>query len=374
MRKVWFWALFVIIVAADILSFAFRDSLAQDWSDNEKNIMLPIVQISVLIVLLIVWGVPKLYVSNLKDISFNQKKEKLRIENESRQTLAQIIGGIIILGGLFFTYSTYRLNTKQLELGTNQQKLNEEGQITDRFTKAVELIGSQEVEVRTAGLYALERISKDSQKDYWTIMEIVSAFVREKSHNFGVVNQASDSGQRSQSTSSKNRQRENVASDIKAALTILGTRNGLDPVGKKINLKKANLQNIDLSDLNFSNTDFSDADLSDAILSETKLINAVLVGTTLKGAMISDNTDLTGADLSSADLRGASLSGVKVTELKFEDTDFRGTDLHEINELKYEQLTVALVDTDTKLPEYLKNRQAELIGLTRRRLVNLGIR
>jgi hypothetical protein len=40
--------------------------------------------------------------------------------------------------------------------------LNRAGQITDRFTKAIEQLGHEELDVRLGGIYALERIARDS--------------------------------------------------------------------------------------------------------------------------------------------------------------------------------------------------------------------
>ena len=37
------------------------------------------------------------------------------------------------------------------------------------------------MEIRLGGIYALERISNESEKDYWPIMEILTAYVRKNS-------------------------------------------------------------------------------------------------------------------------------------------------------------------------------------------------
>jgi hypothetical protein len=58
-----------------------------------------------------------------------------------------------------------------------------EGQITDRYTKAIEQLGAvdqagkNKLEVRLGGIYALERIAKESEKDHWPIMEVLTAYV-----------------------------------------------------------------------------------------------------------------------------------------------------------------------------------------------------
>jgi hypothetical protein len=59
--------------------------------------------------------------------------------------------------------------------------LSREGQVTDRYTKAVEQLGSDKLDVRIGGIYALERVARDSARDHPTVMEVLSAFVREHS-------------------------------------------------------------------------------------------------------------------------------------------------------------------------------------------------
>ena len=57
--------------------------------------------------------------------------------------------------------------------------VSQEGQITDRFTRAIEQLGAEQLQVRLGGIYALERIARDSPGDHWPIMEVLTAFVRE---------------------------------------------------------------------------------------------------------------------------------------------------------------------------------------------------
>src|SRR4030095_8537784 len=67
---------------------------------------------------LLLWKLPQWQVSALPDA-----KDRLGLESQSRQTLAQIVGGVVLLLGLYFTAQTL--------------KTTQEGQITDRFTKAM---------------------------------------------------------------------------------------------------------------------------------------------------------------------------------------------------------------------------------------------
>ena len=64
-------------------------------------------------------------------------------------------------------------------------KAVQEGQITERFTKAIEQLGAIDdngkprLELRLGGIHALERIAQESEKDHWPIMEVLTTYVRE---------------------------------------------------------------------------------------------------------------------------------------------------------------------------------------------------
>ena len=62
-----------------------------------------------------------------------------------------------------------------------QTDADRQRRITESFSKAVEQLGSDKLEVRLGGIYSLERISKESPDDYWTVMENLTAFARERS-------------------------------------------------------------------------------------------------------------------------------------------------------------------------------------------------
>jgi hypothetical protein len=57
-----------------------------------------------------------------------------------------------------------------------------ERQVTDRYTRAVEQLGSGKLDVRIGSVYALERIARDSLPGHPAVMEVLAAFIRENSH------------------------------------------------------------------------------------------------------------------------------------------------------------------------------------------------
>ena len=91
--------------------------------------------------------------------------------------------------------------------------LSREGQVTDRYTKAVEQLGSDKLDVRIGGIYALERIGRDSVRDQATVMEVLAAFVREHAQKWP----------RHRVMTARTRERTGRL-DVQAALTVIGRR------------------------------------------------------------------------------------------------------------------------------------------------------
>ena len=82
----------------------------------------------------------------------------------ARGRLLTLGAGLLAAGALLFTARNF--------------VLSREGQVTDRYTKAIEQLGSDKLDVRIGGIYALERIARDSAKDHPTVMEVLTAFIR----------------------------------------------------------------------------------------------------------------------------------------------------------------------------------------------------
>ena len=122
-----------------------------------------------ILIVILLWLGPKLQISRLTQdtvVRFDK-------ENEERKTLATMIGGLAIAISLYSTMMTLYLA--------------QEGQITDRYNKAVELLGAvggnghPQVEVRLGGIYALARIARDSKNDRRTVDDVLSAYLRQNS-------------------------------------------------------------------------------------------------------------------------------------------------------------------------------------------------
>lgn len=55
-------------------------------------------------------------------------------------------------------------------------RLAQEGQLTDRYAKAIEQLGDDRLYIRLGGIFALERLGVDSPRDHPTVVEVLSAF------------------------------------------------------------------------------------------------------------------------------------------------------------------------------------------------------
>src|SRR6516165_11618357 len=91
------------------------------------------------------------------------------------------VGGTVIVGIAGF-WASVRNTNKTTALALRAVELTEQGQVTDRYSKAIEQLGSDKLDVRIGGIYALERIARDSPRDHPTIMEVLGAFIRGHSH------------------------------------------------------------------------------------------------------------------------------------------------------------------------------------------------
>jgi hypothetical protein len=241
-------------------------------------------------------------------------------ESDTRTTVVQIIGGAVLFIGLYFTAKTWRTS--------------QEGQITDRFTKAINQLGEAgpgKLAIRLGGIYALERITRESAKDYWPIMEILAAYVREYAPWPPNTSEPTAGGD----------QRPRPAADIAAILTVFGRRRiatgrGLD---ESIYLGEVDLRGASLVDAHLERIDFSEAHLEGAALHIASLHGAILNHAHLEGASLEAadvratliEAHLEGAVLTGACLEGASLALAHLEKANLTDANLKKALLFKIH-------------------------------------------
>ena len=250
------------------------------------------------------------------------------------RNLAFVAGAAAAGVGLWLAWQRTRAVSEQAKVDRErleqQAFTDEERLITDNFTRAVDQLGSDQIAIRLGAIYALERISQDSERDHWPIMETLTAFVRENAKLRGTAEDEAEVGRRI---------------DIAAILTVLGRRSEKelardpkrdDQEGRHLNLARTNLEAADLRDAKLAHAilagadlggahlegaELVGADLKDANLARAKLRRSKLERARLKGANL-ERAELTNADLKDANLGGACLAGA---DLK--GADLKGADL-----------------------------------------------
>jgi len=286
---------------------------------TEVLLICGLVIVSVLVIAT-VWYIPKRQVNNLTKIrrdkklsEFEREKERIKLEDDTRKTLAQIVGGIFLIAGLFFTYNTYRLGLKQQEISIQKQELDRRGQITDRFNKAVTNLGNQDLAVRLGGLYSLDQILKDSPEDYQTILEVLSAYIRQK----GKTEEAKDADGELNSNTKLIIVRGKLLPDVEVAVTIIGKRPySVDRDNVRINLSESSLTLADFRGLNFAQTDFERSELY-----QTDFTEADFAGANFKGAKIDHAKFENAKNLTSEQLESAVFDSIRVVGDKLLDRE-----------------------------------------------------
>jgi hypothetical protein len=167
------------------------------------------------------------------------------LKNDVRTTLLQALAGIVLFAGAIATWRNIQINKA--------------GQITERFTRAIEQLGSKQLQIRLGGIYALERIARDSSQDHGPVMGILTAFLRDPP---SLELDPPFSSERQTSTSEMEKETIHLRdvtlrTDVQAALTVVARRKvSYDTKGRTLDLagvvanramlENAHLENVSL--------------------------------------------------------------------------------------------------------------------------------
>ena len=219
--------------------------------------------------------------------------DKLRAINDARTSILQAIAGVALLTGAYAAWRRLKVNEEEL-------RATRDGTITERFGRAIDHLGSDKIDVRMGGVYALERIGRNSPGDRDAIVATLSAFIR--THCPRV---STDVVEEDLPTLAIR------AHDVQAAIIALGRlpRRGLE---ERIRVPSTDLRRGRLWRLNLDRALMGKADLRGARLWETTLIDADLGDADLRNADLT-RARLSGAWLIGADLRGARLDNTEMS-------------------------------------------------------------
>jgi hypothetical protein len=252
------------------------------------------------------------------------------------------LAGLLAALGAYYTHRTFALNRA--------------GQITERFTRAIDQLGNAAPDVRLGGIYALERIAGDSADDHPQVVEVLTAYVREHAplppppapaaasgqvgpkrleasseailalvriarcsraafHSAGAVDTSGETA-----AGDTKGERPRVPTDVRAAVSVLGRRDiSRDRKGAKIRLQDVDLHGVSMRGGHFEEARLRRSHLEGAHLEGAQLQGAKLRDAHLELADLGPDPDLKlqGANLEGASLQGANLQGAKLKGARF---------------------------------------------------------
>jgi uncharacterized protein YjbI with pentapeptide repeats len=296
--------------------------------------------------------------------------ELTRAVTEERRN---VLAGLVAIGAALTLWYTHQ-----------RQELDRDANRTDRYTKAVEQLGDDtKPSVQLGGIYALERVAKDSRRDREVSFKVLSAFVRQqsKAHAEGADAAVDDQGADSEYPASDLAGKAPNSEPVLAALAVLGRR----PLGDRtypppdlsgahlsdVPLSRANLTGASMTGADLTHADLSEADMADAKLGDANLASASLTYADLTRAWLID-VDLVEADLGEADLTGARLARANLARAKLDAAKLTGSLLYRTN-LTGADLTGADLTDASLIQSDLTNADLTNAKLTRAKLTDANL-
>jgi uncharacterized protein YjbI with pentapeptide repeats len=298
-----------------------------------------------------------------------EAKDYLSILNSTRTFLLQIIGGAIVISGLYYTSQNMSIAQENVRVAL----LKEEA---DRLNQAITQLKDENPEVRLVAIHNLQTLAARSSENYILIKNIFTRYVR--THATWKDTQAELSPDETESRA-----------DIRAILSFLTNRsmavvaaqNSLKlstyrvATGEEISSEagrisgEVNLRTADLRELHLTHGFMEGWVLTSAHLEKASLTRCFLTGVVLDDANLADadlsyadlpsaslkNANLSGANLSYADLpsaslKNANLSGANLKAVLFYNTDVEGADFTDAINLTADQIREAKNFDKAKLP------------------------
>ena len=304
-----------------------------------------------MVVVLFLWFFPAWQVYRTQGLDKTKAETCLGLINDSRQTWAQVLAGAFFLVTAYFTNASLTLArataedsatnaNKNLEIANKNLDFAQKGQITDRFTKAVDQLGATEdnkpanLPRRIGAIYALEGIAHDSSQYHWPSMEVLSAYVRLNANWHGIRQDGVP-----------------YPEDLQSVLTVMGRRDNRQSERGQIDLNNSDLSGADLSGLHLEDTYLYGAHLEGVYMAGCHLDKAVLMEAhfaVLDKAHPDRHATLDDCTLTDCDLRHATLDNCTLTGCDLTNADLRDTDLTKCS-ITQKQLDSAYTNTGTKV-------------------------
>lgn len=246
---------------------------------------------------LVVFGVSAIFVAAAIVLpgvvaDFDEVSGDARVQDIAsvRQAVLWIGGGLLAALTLLFTW--------------RRDTLTRDANFTGRYTEAIAQLGDDSIAIRLGGVYALERIARDSPRDRGTILEVLTTYLRHHSP-----------------APRPDEAREKLAVDVAAAALVVGRITQMSPPTIRVDLTHTNLRGADLTGANLYHARLGHSDLTRANLARAELSRAYLFGADLMGANLVD------ANLRLARAQSASFAGARMRRVSFRAAYLRNANL-----------------------------------------------
>ncbi|MER5459056.1 pentapeptide repeat-containing protein [Micromonospora sp. NPDC002389] len=269
-------------------------------------------------------------------------------ESDRRSDLGQIvvagaaIGALLVSAvGVIYTGRSVQVAADSVAAARDELRLFEQGQANERYSRGVEHLGSESLDVRIGGILALEQFANDVPTRAASVREILNSFIsvhapRRDVRAVPVVPKVSAGGFNPRP----------VAHDTQTALATLGR------VGGPISLSYLDLGGAAFSG-NYADSWFWATDLSSSAAIRANMKGSVFAYSDLSFVFFA-LTDLRGGNFESANLSGARLERTDLRDANFTNAMLAGATLigSDLRGAKItdDQLAMTVTDASTKLP------------------------
>lgn len=280
---------------------------------------------ALVVVGLAIWLIPRWQVQRWRRAGISNEEKLAELAVQARSSITQALGGLALIVTIAITAFQVNEARRTADAGQESAKRNfhlaqtsanesfdlaRRGQVSERFTRAVEQLGAREengtpdTAVRTGALFSLMRIGIDSPDHTQPALLVVATYVRRfkkpvdlKPHGCGADFDFTQS-----------------QPDIANALRFVLYRIAAKLDGEAfLGLRGANLNGLALDGLNLSDFDLTRIKFRHASLTRANFGQAGLRQANFENACLTD-ANFNGASLKGAIFSGANLKGAKFTQ------------------------------------------------------------
>ena len=225
---------------------------------------------------------------------------------------------LALVGTIALPLAIWRSSVADRQSRTAQQSL-----LNERYQKGAEMLGSEVLSVRLAGIYALQGLATEHPEQYHIqVMRLFSSFVR-----FPTKDQSLESEQGPIRPGTL----MGIRQDVESALEAIGTRQGRrkcleERADFRLDLRGTNLSEAQILNADLSKAMFHHANLSSVSFANTDLTDAFFPYADMSKAQFHD-VNFTRTRLSGANLSGAKLQGTAMVRMNLRDVTLSGANL-----------------------------------------------